>query len=195
MAKWRQTLTYMLRVRCTYNTLLSWAFSVASEQFCKEVQVTCGSDGSVSIVTRLLDVRSRIRVPVLAQRPHRLWFPPRLLFIGYRDYFPGVERPGSDYPLTHCLVVSELRMSGVIPSLRPYAFMAWTGTSSPWHLLQNVPTDSGVPRPSEVAVRLLTSVPLCTTDDRIYIYAHAHATCCRMSRNVNKSEINYIRFL
>lgn len=174
--------------------VLSWAFSVACDQFYKEVQVTCGSDGSVGIVTRLLDVRSRIRVPVLAQRPHRLWVPPRLLFIGYRDYFPGVERPGSDYPLT-VLVVSELRMSGVIPSLRLYAFMAWTGTSSPWHLLQNVPTGTGVPGPSEVTVRLLTSVPVRTTDDRIYIYAHAHATCCRMGWNVNKSEINYIRFL
>jgi hypothetical protein len=59
----------------TYNTLLSWAFSVwLVNSFVRKFK-SRGTDGSVGIVTRVLYVRSRIRVPVVAKGPDRLFVP------------------------------------------------------------------------------------------------------------------------
>ena len=44
---------------------------------------------------------------------------------GYRITSPGVKQPGSN--VFHSPLARKLRMSGAIPLLSPYAFMAWTG--------------------------------------------------------------------
>jgi hypothetical protein len=61
-------------------------------------------------------------------RPDPLWGPPILLFSGYVGCVPGVKQLGHE--VDH-LRTSRLRMSGAIPLLPLYAFMALTGTTSP----------------------------------------------------------------
>ena len=63
----------------------------------------------------------------LHSRPDRLWNPTSLLVKRKRVSFPWVQRPGRKVS-TRVHLVPTLRMSGAIPHLPLYAFMAWTGT-------------------------------------------------------------------
>jgi len=58
--------------------------------------------------------------------PVRLRGPPSLLFNGQRRSFTGAEQQRCD--VDQLQLVLRLRMSGAIPLLHLYAFMAWTGT-------------------------------------------------------------------
>ena len=60
------------------------------------------------------------------KRPGQLWDPPSVLFNGYRGSFSQVKQPGRKLP-THLHLVSMLRISGAIPLIPLYIFMAWTG--------------------------------------------------------------------
>ena len=61
-------------------------------------------------------------------RPDPLWGQPSILFSGYVGCFPRLLHLGHE--VDHVLA-SRLRMSGAIPLLPLYAFMALTGTTSP----------------------------------------------------------------
>jgi len=139
----------MLRVRLCTTHYWAGRFLWVVNSFCKEVQVTCGSVGSVGIVTTGYRMygsgfeslyRHNVHVGS-GSHPDSYSSSTGIISPGSG----GIERPGVT---THSLSCSrELRMSGVIPSLRLYDFMAWAGTSSPWHILQNVPSDSVDPPP------------------------------------------------
>jgi hypothetical protein len=76
---------------------------------------------------------SRIQIPVraryfslLQKHPDQLWGPHSLLFDGFQCSFPW--EISHDMKLRiHGPLVSKLRMSGAVPLLPLYAFMAWTG--------------------------------------------------------------------
>jgi hypothetical protein len=88
-------------------------------------------DRVVGTVSRLR--AGRLLPPVLlskrflpsAKRHDCLWSPPSLPFTGYRVSFPRVKQPGR--ATDHVNLVPRLRISGAIPHLPLYAFMAWTG--------------------------------------------------------------------
>jgi len=66
------------------------------------------------------------------KRSDRHWDPPSLPFIGYRDCFPGVKRPGRDVDLH---TAPRLRMSGAIEPFPLHTFMSWTWNSPFYKLL------------------------------------------------------------
>jgi hypothetical protein len=59
-----------------------------------------------------------VRFPTGTQRPHRIWGPLILILVynGYRELFPGIERPGSEAhhsPPPN----AEVKKGGAIPQL------------------------------------------------------------------------------
>jgi len=89
---------------------------------------TWNSVNLVSTATRYgmdgpeFEFRHREWLFILQYSSARLWGPPSLLLSGCRRTFRGQSG--------HLLL--RLRMSGVIPLLPLYVFMAWTGTISPY---------------------------------------------------------------
>jgi hypothetical protein len=75
--------------------------------------------------------RSGVWIPVgtrfifSPKRPDRLWEPPKLLFSGYQSIFPGINKPGREVNNSPHLL-PRLWVSGSLPLLQLYLFMAWT---------------------------------------------------------------------
>jgi hypothetical protein len=85
--------------------------------------------GLVSLATRLLAEQSWLRTPegvkyfsVRQKHPDLLWGPHTLVFNEYRSSYPGIKQPRREVGHSHLL--PELRMSGAVPLLPLYAFMA-----------------------------------------------------------------------
>ena len=74
----------------------------------------------------LVSGRVQQRLISSSHRPNGLRDPPNLLFNGCLGSFPGVKLQVVTLT-THLHVVPRLRMSGYIPPLFLYTFMAWSG--------------------------------------------------------------------
>ena len=96
------------------------------------LNILVNRDGSVGIATRQRDQRSRVRISAgtnLLLFSKTLRPSPRPLFSGYWGHIPGVKWTGRDNDGIHPF--PRLRMSGAIPLLPLFAFMALTGTALP----------------------------------------------------------------
>jgi hypothetical protein len=128
-----------LKVKVTkyvsFKLFLSWKIVYYIYINTETKTLVCTAKGSrsslIDIATTLRAGRSGARIPVRdkgflssPKRPDRLWHPPSLLFNGYRVSFQGVKRPRRE--VDHFPLVRRLKISGVIPLLPLYAFMAWT---------------------------------------------------------------------
>jgi hypothetical protein len=102
------------------------------EMIHKILYMFMGRDSSVGIATCYgLDgpgIESRWGGKIFRTLPDRPWFPPNLLYNGHRLSCPGVKRPrrGVDHSPR---LAPRLRISGAIPLLTLYAFMAWPETN------------------------------------------------------------------
>jgi hypothetical protein len=77
--------------------------------------------------------RSGVRIPVgvrncFAKFPGRLWGPTQPPIQCFRGYFPALR--GRRHKTTHIHLSPGLELSGAIPLLPLYAFIAWTGKTS-----------------------------------------------------------------
>jgi hypothetical protein len=97
------------------------------------VNAACHKFASPGIGTVIQLQWSGLRIHVddelipLQKRPYWVWSPPRILFSGYRRFFPGVKRPGV-HLTTRLHLVPRLIMNGAIHLFPLYAFRKGTGT-------------------------------------------------------------------
>jgi len=115
-------------------------------------------------VTRLLAGRSGIRIPAGSRNFSLLQIIPAYCSVDTEGFSPG-GKSGRDVRLTsHIRLVPGLRMSGAVPPLPIYAFMACTGTAS-WPFQLCAPLRSKVDhnsRSTKVVTQTASSSACCS---------------------------------
>jgi len=114
-----------------WSDIREWRYSSThSQTFWYHSSPTRSRCSVICIVTRLRAGHSGVRIPAgvrwfisSPKPPDRAWDPPSFIFKGYRKLCPQVSRGRCMKLTTHFYLVSRLRTSGALPSLRPRVFL------------------------------------------------------------------------